>query len=58
MAKTTTSSETEEAGMSDEILVERGGGIATVIFNRPKMRNAVSLAMWGEIGRASCRERV
>src|SRR5215467_11201772 len=49
MAKTTTSSETEEAGMSDEILVERGGGIATVIFNRPKMRNAVSLAMWGEI---------
>jgi len=35
--------------MSDEILVERDGGIATVVFNRPKMRNAVSLAMWGEI---------
>ena len=35
--------------MSDEILVEREGGIATVVFNRPKMRNAVSLAMWGEI---------
>src|SRR5262245_62673526 len=35
--------------MSDEILVERYGGIATVIVNRPKMRNAVSLAMWGEI---------
>jgi enoyl-CoA hydratase len=49
MAKTTTSSDTEEARMSDEILVERDGGMATVIFNRPKMRNAVSLAMWGEI---------
>jgi enoyl-CoA hydratase/carnithine racemase len=35
--------------MSDEILVERDGGIATVVFNRPRMRNAVSLAMWGEI---------
>ena len=35
--------------MSDEILVEREGGIATVVLNRPKMRNAVSLAMWGEI---------
>ena len=32
--------------MSDEILVEREGGIATVVFNRPKVRNAVSLAMW------------
>src|SRR5207237_767705 len=36
-------------GVSDEILVEREGGIATVVFNRPKVRNAVSLAMWGEI---------
>ncbi len=35
--------------MSDEILVERDGGIATVVFNRPRMRNAVSLAMWSEI---------
>src|SRR5499425_3470694 len=49
MAKATTRSDTEGAHMSDEILVERDGGIATVIFNRPKMRNAVSLAMWGEI---------
>ncbi|MGH7319001.1 MAG: enoyl-CoA hydratase [Candidatus Rokuibacteriota bacterium] len=32
--------------MSDEILVERARGIATVIFNRPPMRNAVNLAMW------------
>ena len=35
--------------MSDEILVERDGGIATVVLNRPRMRNAVSLAMWSEI---------
>ena len=27
------------------------GGIATVTINRPKMRNAVSLAMWTAIGR-------
>jgi enoyl-CoA hydratase/carnithine racemase len=35
--------------MSDQILVEQDGGVATVVFNRPKMRNAISLAMWGEI---------
>ena len=35
--------------MSEEILVEQDGGIATVVFNRPKVRNAISLAMWGEI---------
>ncbi len=34
--------------MSDHILVEHDGAIATVVFNRPKMRNAVSLAMWSE----------
>jgi len=34
--------------MSDHILVERDGHIATVVFNRPKMRNAISLAMWSE----------
>ncbi len=32
--------------MSDEILVERARGIATVIFNRPRTRNALNLAMW------------
>lgn len=32
--------------MSDEILVERNGSIATVVFNRPKMRNAFNVAMW------------
>ena len=35
--------------MSDHILVEQDGPIATVVFNRPKMRNAISLAMWAEI---------
>src|ERR1700758_5885350 len=35
--------------MSDHILVEHDGAIATVVFNRPKMRNAISLAMWAEI---------
>ena len=35
--------------MSDHILVEQDGAIATVVFNRPKMRNAISLAMWTEI---------
>jgi len=35
--------------MSDHILVEQGGHIATVMFNRPKVRNAISLAMWSEI---------
>jgi enoyl-CoA hydratase len=35
--------------MSDLIQVERDDRIATVIFNRPKMRNAISLAMWAEI---------
>lgn len=32
--------------MSDEILVERRGRIATVVFNRPHVRNAFNLAMW------------
>jgi enoyl-CoA hydratase/carnithine racemase len=35
--------------MSDHILVEQDGAIATVVLNRPKMRNAISLAMWSEI---------
>jgi enoyl-CoA hydratase/carnithine racemase len=34
--------------MSD-ILVHHDGPIATVVFNRPKMRNAINLAMWTEI---------
>src|SRR5512144_1944434 len=35
--------------MSDLILVERDDTVATVVFNRPKMRNAIGLAMWAEI---------
>ena len=38
--------------MSD-ILVESRGAIATVVFNRPRMRDAISLAMWGEIARVT-----
>src|SRR5207244_6795299 len=32
-----------------DILVEHEGPIATVVINRPKLRNAISLAMWTEI---------
>ncbi len=39
--------------MSDHILVEQDGAIATVVFNRPKMRNAISLDMWAEIAMAT-----
>ena len=35
--------------MSEDILVERNDNIATIVFNRPKVRNAISLAMWSEI---------
>lgn len=36
---------------SPDILVHDDGSIATVVFNRPKVRNAISLAMWGELTR-------
>lgn len=39
--------------MSDQILVQQDGAIATVVFNRPGMRNAISLAMWREIARVA-----
>src|SRR5215831_4192711 len=32
--------------MSDEILLERRDHIATIVFNRPHVRNAFNLAMW------------
>ena len=38
--------------MSD-VLVQRDGAVATVVFNRPRMRNAISLAMWAEIARVT-----
>ncbi|MBI4638814.1 MAG: enoyl-CoA hydratase/isomerase family protein [Candidatus Rokubacteria bacterium] len=36
-----------------DILVQQDGPIATVVFNRPKLRNAISLAMWTELGRVT-----
>jgi enoyl-CoA hydratase/carnithine racemase len=36
--------------MSDLILVERDGPIATVVLNRPHKLNALTRAMWGELG--------
>ncbi len=38
--------------MSD-ILIETRGAIATVVFNRPRVRNAITLAMWSEIARVT-----
>ena len=39
--------------VSDDILVQQDGSIATVILNRPRMRNAINLAMWAEIARVT-----
>ena len=36
-----------------DILVEHDGPIATVVINRPAMRNAISLAMWTELARTT-----
>jgi enoyl-CoA hydratase/carnithine racemase len=36
-----------------DVLVDRDGAIATVVFNRPRLRNAISLAMWTEIARVT-----
>src|SRR5881396_2624720 len=36
-----------------DILVEHDGPVATVVFNRPKVRNAISLAMWTELARVT-----
>jgi enoyl-CoA hydratase len=36
-----------------DILVQHDGAIATVVFNRPATRNAISLAMWTEIARVT-----
>jgi enoyl-CoA hydratase len=37
--------------VSDDILVQQDGPIATLVLNRPRMRNAINLAMWREITR-------
>ena len=36
--------------MTENILVERGGAIATVTLNQPAKLNAVNLAMWDRLG--------
>lgn len=36
--------------MSDTVLVERDGDIATVILNRPEKLNAISMQMWTRLG--------
>ena len=36
-----------------DILVQHDGPIATVVINRPAMRNAISLAMWTELARVT-----
>jgi enoyl-CoA hydratase/carnithine racemase len=33
--------------------VQHDGPIATVVFNRPRLRNAISLAMWGDLARVT-----
>jgi enoyl-CoA hydratase len=38
--------------MSDLIVVERDGAIATVVLNRPHKLNALTKPMWGELGQA------
>jgi enoyl-CoA hydratase len=37
--------------VNDDILVQQDGSIATIVLNRPRMRNAINLAMWQEIAR-------
>jgi enoyl-CoA hydratase/carnithine racemase len=36
-----------------DLLVQQDGPIATVVFNRPRVRNAISLAMWKELARVA-----
>ncbi len=36
--------------MSDQILVDRSNSIATITFNRPDQRNAISYEMWQNLG--------
>lgn len=38
--------------MHETILVERAGSIATVVLNRPQKLNALTRAMWSELGEA------
>ena len=42
---------TDNPNEQDDILVERDGSVATVTFNRPTQRNAISYAGWLELQR-------
>jgi enoyl-CoA hydratase len=37
--------------VSADILVQHDGAVATVVLNRPRMRNAINLAMWTALAR-------
>ena len=37
--------------VGDDILVQRDGPVVTLILNRPRLRNAINLAMWAAIAR-------
>ena len=39
------------AATGSDLQVEHDGSIATIVFNRPRMRNAITYAMWVEIAR-------
>jgi enoyl-CoA hydratase/carnithine racemase len=41
------------AGAGPDVLVRRDGAVATVVFNRPHVRNALTLAMWTELARVT-----
>jgi enoyl-CoA hydratase/carnithine racemase len=41
----------QSASTGSDLLVQHDGAIATVVFNRPRMRNAISYAMWVELAR-------
>lgn len=38
-----------EGDLSDDVLVSREGAVATVTFNRPEVRNAISYGMWVDL---------
>jgi enoyl-CoA hydratase len=51
MPSTATTPEASGGIAVTDVLVERDGAIATLVFNRPRTRNAITLAMWTEIAR-------
>jgi enoyl-CoA hydratase len=39
--------------VTDDLLVQHDGPIATLVLNRPRMRNAINVAMWSNIARVT-----